>query len=218
MVNVEKVTNCRFCAMPGSRKSLEEHDRPILETSKYFAVASLGGFIPGWTLVCPADHSLNLTQSYRDDAFIEFTEEVHGLLGSEFGPCVIFEHGSRTEGSLTGCGVNHAHLHLVPLRSSLVGLVARLDPSSQWIDASLSEVAALTSGREYLLMSDSYTGQSTTVKLLILNSPRSQYFRQILAEALNLKQLADYRVAPLKSEAGSVAERLRSASQAVVPA
>ena len=105
---------CRFCGI-SDRMHGENFNLPIAESEHFFAMASIGSFVPGWTLVCPKRHYLNLADFYETAEFVEFSSRVGSAVVQAYGaPVVAFEHGCRHAGSLTGCGTDHAHLHLVP--------------------------------------------------------------------------------------------------------
>jgi diadenosine tetraphosphate (Ap4A) HIT family hydrolase len=98
----------------------------LAETENFFVVPTMGALVPGWVLIIPRAHQLNigcLTMSHRAElrTLVErFTVE----LSREFGPVTLFEHGPSVEGTEVGCGVDHAHLHLVSLPFSMQHAVA----------------------------------------------------------------------------------------------
>jgi diadenosine tetraphosphate (Ap4A) HIT family hydrolase len=202
---------CHFCEIP-NRINAEEFDLPIAESEHFFAVASIGGFVPGWTLVCPKEHCLNLAGLYETPEFAEFSSRVGSAVGHAYGEkVVVFEHGCRQAGSLTGCGTNHAHLHLVPFNGSLKAAVRHFDPTGQWTTGRARDVNLLVAGQEYLLMAESLRSLNTAALMRVMEIPRSQYFRLALASALGLEaSKADYRAYPFVDLATQAASRLRA--------
>jgi ATP adenylyltransferase len=198
---------CRFCAIAAG-VAFTPYDRPILESDRYLAVASLGGFLPGWTLIIPRDHELNLSQRYADPAFLDFAAEVQRAVSTTFGNTVMFEHGANHAGSSTGCGTDHAHMHLVPLEASLTALATSYGTPDPWQRYPISELHRVA-GAEYLFVSDQFEHAKTSGLLQLLRAPRSQFFRRVIAEHLGMPGLADYRQEPLESLATSTATRLR---------
>jgi diadenosine tetraphosphate (Ap4A) HIT family hydrolase len=105
---------CRFCEM---KRSNAQWDQPLWESERFVAVPSKGGFVPGWMLVVPRSHALNLSM-LDPDAVAElerFVELVSSALRTAFGDPTLFEHGAVSENTTFGCGIDHAHMHLVPL-------------------------------------------------------------------------------------------------------
>jgi ATP adenylyltransferase len=101
--------SCRFCKLTAS-------EVPIIETPIGLAIPSIGAFVEGWLLVVPRRHMVALSD-LRDWELTEFQdlmEEASDLVSREYGPIVMFEHGPAGAGRSAGCGIDHAHLHIVP--------------------------------------------------------------------------------------------------------
>lgn len=200
---------CRFCGLQSDDVGNLAVDRRILESKNYFAIASIGGFLPGWTLICPKRHVLNLEDDFLSDEFQGFVSEVAGLVAEEFGSPALFEHGARFEGSTVGCGTNHAHLHLVPLGQSLNSIVRKFDPASEWIHCASSELKTVVNSGEYFFMSDSLSSfQNADSFVRIAESGQSQYFRRAIASHIGLADMANYRQFPFEEISSDTAYRL----------
>ncbi|MFM0072627.1 hypothetical protein PQQ86_15835 [Paraburkholderia sediminicola] len=198
---------CRFCRI-GAGKTHAGYDRVLMESDDYFAIPSIGGFVEGWTLVCAKRHTLNLSQDYREAAFQEFAREVAEVISSAYGDVVVFEHGVSTSGSLTGCGTDHAHLHLVPFRGSFVQQVLANDGKRAWVRTPARDLERAIDGREYLLMADTADELSASVHVSIVDQPQSQFFRKILAAGMGVGGQFDYRLFPFTDSAERTAARL----------
>lgn len=198
---------CRFCRI-GAGHAHFDHDRIVMESEDYFAIASIGGFVEGWTLVCPKRHILNFSSDYREDAFVSFTMEVANTVSSAYGSVVVFEHGVREHGSLTGCGTNHAHLHLVPFQGSFVQCVQSDQRERMWVRGAAKDVQKSTGGCEYLLMADSPEALAEDAYVSIVDHPQSQFFRKILASHVGMEGQADYRSFPFQAKAVLTAQRI----------
>jgi diadenosine tetraphosphate (Ap4A) HIT family hydrolase len=186
-------------------------DLPIAESDHFFALPSVGSFVPGWTLVCPKEHHLNLAGLYGTAEFVEFSSRVASAISHAYGDTVVvFEHGCRRAGSLTGCGTDHAHLHLVPFQGSLEAAVRQFDAASQWVAGRAQDVNRLLGDREYLLMADSLPDLRAAALFRAVEAPQSQYFRLALATALGLRSMANYRAYPFAELAVQAASRLRA--------
>jgi len=102
---------------------------------------------------------------------------------STYGNCLFFEHGARASDS-GGCGISHAHLHIVPFP-------AEKDPVDELIRtfpfeevSSLFELKSIQCGKSYLYY------ESVLGNKYVLYPPfiPSQYIRRLLAEALGIKK------------------------------
>ena len=69
-----------------------------------------------------------------------------------FGPVTVFEHGPSRPGRAPGCGVDHLHVHLVPLPFDLKGAMEALFPMVHWSAVRGLEAAQLAHqrGEDYL--------------------------------------------------------------------
>jgi len=100
---------CRFC-------SLQQFEELIGRTSSTVTVPSVGAFIEGWSLVLPTTHVTSLAQLGRGSAndFEAALIDSQALVQHHYGQTVMFEHGSESAARSAGCGVDHAHAHIVP--------------------------------------------------------------------------------------------------------
>lgn len=113
---------CRFCGPAGAIELIDRTNDGLA------ALASYGAFVPGWTLVVPPRHvsaSSALTPA-EWDALDSFTRQIQATVEERIGPAVVFEHGAASFNRSAGCGVDHAHLHVVPLDLDLRTAVASL--------------------------------------------------------------------------------------------
>lgn len=200
--------SCRFCELASSHDRNRAADQVLYETGRYFAISSIGGFIPGWTLVCPKSHQLNLSQLYPEESFIQFVKDVQEVVSREYGPCVTFEHGAIAEGSITACGANHAHLHIVPFSRSLQSLLPEEDPSLDWNACFAGQIATFSGGQEYLFCADKFVGHKTMGLACVLPQQRSQFFRRVLSKAVGMTEFYDYKRYPFEEISSDTAKRL----------
>lgn len=203
------VRNCRICHMIGAPLEAPLHDQIIFETANYFAVASLGGFIPGWVLVCSKAHDVNLANHYGRSEFTHCVSSVVSSVEAMFGEPVIFEHGPMAEDSKTACGTTHAHLHVVPFSARFESMVREADGELEWKQVSAASSLSDYCNREYLYFANRFAGVSTVGHVAELHTPRSQFFRHVIARALGKEEFANYRTAPLEALAVDTGSRLR---------
>jgi diadenosine tetraphosphate (Ap4A) HIT family hydrolase len=89
------------------------------ESPHFVAFPSLSPLAPGHSLVIPKHHTTSLAQispEHREE-LTTFTRHVEQIVSRAFGSVTSFEHGvGRSKHG--GCGVTHAHLHILPLRGN----------------------------------------------------------------------------------------------------
>lgn len=190
-------------------------DSVWLADERHKALISVGALVPGWTVVFPMSHGANLAERYAEPAFTRFTEQALSLLHTRYGRCSVFEHGADTETSQTGCGVGHAHLHLVPLGFPLAVEALRHAPELDWQRTTASDVRRLAQDGEYLFVSDEYCGTDTVGLFARLHSPTSQFFRKLVAQRLGLAEFHDYKKFPMLDLARASAAEMREVARAI---
>lgn len=189
-------STCRLCrhGSDAAGNQIPFFDRPIIETDQFRAIASLGSIVPGWILISPRIHLLNMAASYLNPDFVKLRTLLARILEDEFSlPVRIFEHGAARSGSRTGCGVDHAHLHMVPLSTSLGPPASTFQENLEWFPLSSSEVARFVGGQEYLFYSDDSLSRDPAGIVALVDEPISQFFRRVLADEVHLPTLFDYR-------------------------
>jgi diadenosine tetraphosphate (Ap4A) HIT family hydrolase len=100
-------------------------DRRCHETEQFVIYPSISPLASGHLLVFPKSHVSNLMM-LPQYAILDLQEAVSFAtqrLVSIFEKPLIFEHGV-TETAGTACGINHAHLHLVPIPEEVTERVA----------------------------------------------------------------------------------------------
>lgn len=198
---------CRFCSLLSGSDDM--FDSVWLSEGGYRAMVSVGALVPGWSLICPVDHAVNLANDFARRDFWEFASTAARVLEDRYGKCSFFEHGAASEESLTGCGVGHAHGHLVPLDFSLELEARQSAPELSWRQCLATEVGAIANGREYLFVAGRYDGQATVGSLCVLEKSTSQFFRQLIARRLGVGDLYDYKKYPMLEIAAESARELR---------
>ena len=181
-------------------------DRTVLETNSFKVVPSLGQIVQGYLLVIPKTHCCALA-----DLPVESLEELDQLktllvssMGPEYGTCALFEHGARAEGS-GGCGISHAHLHVIPLPHAK-------DPLEKLQTSFPHERISKITGLGAIKPSCSYLYYEDTCGNCHVFYPAflpSQYMRRIVAESLGVESW-DWRES---SREESVSVTLRQASR-----
>jgi len=118
------VSACDFCdELSGGNANAfskiygsELGSRVLFHSDGFTVVPSIGQINEGYLLIVPVSHVMALgdLQVSSLNALVRLTERVGKALAETYGPCIFFEHGTRSEG-VGGCGIYHAHLHAIPL-------------------------------------------------------------------------------------------------------
>jgi diadenosine tetraphosphate (Ap4A) HIT family hydrolase len=187
-----RYNDCEFCdEFAGgnansfaTRYGTDIPSRTLLDHGGFRILPSLGQIVPGYLLLVPICHYVALAD--MPIAELRTADVLRRDLADQmrhtYGDCLFFEHGVRT-GEAGGCGISHAHLHIVPFP-------AKKDPVEDLCDAytfeklsNLTELKNIQPGKSYL-----YYESVRGVKYVFYPSfVPSQHVRRLLAEALGLQ-------------------------------
>lgn len=194
---MEFLDECRFCNIVEGRYQHKGIDQPFANSDKFVAIASIGALVEGWSLIVPRSHQLSMRNIYGKSEFVRFINDIIPRLLNRYGPLIAFEHGSNKKGSITACGTDHAHLHLVPYKKSLLSEMQK--SYLQWNCCHSSEIFKKTGNSEYLFYAEieSEKAWDNPIGYLhVLETPVSQFFRNIIAAQNGNAETADYRQFP----------------------
>jgi diadenosine tetraphosphate (Ap4A) HIT family hydrolase len=189
---------CRFCNIFNGIYKYEHIDKPIIANDMYMAISSIGALVEGWNLVVPKEHMFSMASLYNSESLNDFVNVMIKKIKSNFGNGIIaFEHGANKQGSLTSCGTNHAHLHLVPYNKSLISEIMNMDKNMSWIECSANQIGEIAGSNEYLFYCDIQENWGESKGILhILKQPQSQFFRRVIAKDLNCEEEFSYKIYP----------------------
>lgn len=184
---------CEFCNefAGGSSNSFAVHygnelaNRTILEQDGFRVLPSLGQIVPGYLLLVPIHHHRALADMSREElnAAETLNAGLSDQMRSAYGSCLFFEHGVRVDDS-GGCGISHAHLHIVPFPAEKEPLdeLIRTFPFEEI--SHLVDLKRVPPDKSYLYY------ESTRGNRCLFYPPfiPSQYIRRLLAEALGIQR------------------------------
>ncbi|MCF7817474.1 MAG: hypothetical protein K9M54_06305 [Kiritimatiellales bacterium] len=180
----------------GSSKPL--WDVPLFESESFVALPSIGSLVEGWMLVVPKEFALNIgfMDEKLQNELLRFSQKVARVLEKEYGPIAAFEHGPIQRNNKVGCGVDYAHLHLVPTSHNLLDEAKKLDTTIEWVSVdSIKQTSQLVKqGCSYLFLQQPY-GHGKAYVGTSKHIP-SQLFRRILANHLNSTTDFDWKSDP----------------------
>lgn len=162
--------------MKDSSPSVAPWDVDLTATEPFATVPSRGSIVEGWLLTLPRYEAINiaaLTPSERR-ALIAQAHNTAAVVGAVERWTTFFEHGPVQNGTLIGCGVDHAHLHAVPLSFDLLENLPR---DMDWRQVNPSDPWETLGTQDYLVV-----GRGTTWMACEPEVPVSQFFRRQIAE------------------------------------
>jgi diadenosine tetraphosphate (Ap4A) HIT family hydrolase len=156
--------------------------RALLLTDNFVVFPTIGQIVEGYLLIATRRHFRALADLPADMApeLRSLLVLLQDVLGEIYGRPCAFEHGTRTN-CAGGCGIYHAHLHVVPVRNGIEPLNA-LKKRHPYV-----EISGLAAIPEVIRPSDSYlyyqasSGENYVVPVSYVPS---QFVRRLLAEAV----------------------------------
>ena len=113
----------------------EVYNEILFETKNFKVIPSLGSMVEGWLLVIPKEHYISygeITDKILLDELNMLMDYVGNIIKNEYGDYIIFEHGPSEEKSKIGCGVDYAHIHIVPITLNLDLINSLSNERFQW--------------------------------------------------------------------------------------
>lgn len=185
----------RFSWVYGSthRALRPSYDRILWETERFLALPSLGSLVPGWILLVPKRQMVNFSHLTLDEIaeLKKLLPEVVSAVSLFSSNTYVFEHGGLV-GSPLSCGVDQAHLHIVPLAFDLCTQVVKSNEVN-WVEQENPfALFAKQMPEEYLFVSD-LVGRSFSGRPRFISS---QWFRKQIAAGIGKGDQWDYRDYP----------------------
>jgi len=167
-------------------------------------VPTLGQVVAGHLLIVPLRHFCALADlpNLQIEELDYLCRRVRLVLTDAYRKCVFFEHGVRGSGS-GGCGIDHAHLHAVPVAADGVSNILMREFSGCAIHNLGDIKEAVKQDSSYLFFEDS----SASRYVFPVKELPSQYMRKLVAESIG-KRDWDWRKCGQEPELLSTLERL----------
>ncbi len=151
----------------------------LRETQNFALIADVAPLMPGHALLVSKRHAISMSKcSPQELAELDvFRREAAEILAAAYSRDVVaFEHGLCNRSKMANCGIDHAHMHLVPLGFSLLPMLTQdFAPRQLRSLESLPEAAARRD--EYLLLIE----DADVVQLVFTETPTRQYFRRVVS-------------------------------------
>jgi len=186
-------------------------DRVLFESENFVVVPTIGSIVPGWLLVVPRSHFLSAGS--LDAALLQelicLRSTAEEALRDCFGSVTCFEHGAVRECESVGCGVDHAHLHLVASKFDLVAN-AKAPSTSQlhWREVAgiQAATACIAEQMPYVFVESASEGAWIGTGSII----ESQLMRKVIATSMDQPGCWDWKTHPFESNANETYYRLKA--------
>lgn len=196
--------SCGFCTefhdIPADNNLLEHYiiphtgleSRIITQTEHFLVVPTLGAFVEGYAMVVSRYH-YDCMGKLLPELFPELKELLtnvkHHIRKCYGMGTVCFEHGSISSCNRFGGCINHAHIHIVPCKESLIGQLPNYHMDYRQITDLYELQTFAQRGESYLYFEDIDEQQYSISGDFVI----SQFFRQLLANSHNVSGEWDWR-------------------------
>lgn len=191
---------CEFCTeflensqSPFNHIYQDSLNSRIVYTTQYFvALPTIGQFVDNYLLLLPKKHYESLSELSVPE-LIELSETFNFLKSylAKYGEVIAFEHGAkRISGG--GCGVYHAHLHIIPLHSS-IDLFSFFKHKVNIFDSLTEAYGSLSDSEQYMVVINADNKVGTIDLTNDSNAYPSQFMRKSICNALNINMPWNWR-------------------------
>jgi ATP adenylyltransferase len=208
--------NCIYCLnilSSTGEQSIKPWDKAIYETANFIITPSIGAMIEGWILIISKRHvpAMGALTEKELSELNELLIKTRHLMRLSYGSAVVFEHGPACEGTAFGCGIDHAHFHVIPLSTTLAPLVEReLRSTVKWEAINdvrdLSRIHVRNESYLYILENNGIHGIAACLRDI-----PSQFMRRIIANSLGIPALYDYKKYEFRQNTIATFHRLKAA-------
>lgn len=187
--------SCKICSINKNPSDKPFWDKFLFESDNFYAIPSLGSLVVGWVLIFSKEHFLSSSELSLNllEELDVFREKIQTSIEEKFGHVTVFEHGPRKMKSLFGCGVDHFHMHLVPLGDlNLLNHAKEFDSKLQW--TKIDSILNIEKDKEYLYLK----APNTNISFVAYpEEPYSQFFRRVISENIGIPEKYDWKTYPM---------------------
>jgi ATP adenylyltransferase len=206
------VLNSRFANVLSDACPRPLYDTVLRDTGAMVVTPTLGSIIPNWVLAIPKRHAANAARWAQNErnAPLSAIKDAARSFGRDPRDIIWFEHGATEPRSIVGCGVDHAHIHILltpPFSFRRLCEEAQVKAGLGWSLGSGDGYAAIDSSESYFV-----AGHGDQFLLAqSVAAAGSQFFRKAIARIVHRDAAWDYRSHPHME---NVAETIANASLA----
>lgn len=196
-----RVSGCEFCDELTDPRSSRfgriygptETSRIVATYDAFVVMPTIGQLFRSSLLILPVDHFETMAEVPYPllGSLVTLLAQIEAVIQS-LGIPILFEHGARCSTG-GGCGIYHAHMHLMPVPRQ-VHCADVLPDSVKKAHGLLEALSQLRNSASYLLFRDT-VGQVVFLEVTEALSQKfaSQYFRRMLARHFHLEKPWDWR-------------------------
>ena len=206
------VLNSRFANVISDVCPRPLYDTVLRDTGAMVVTPTLGSIIPNWVLAIPKRHATNAACWAQDERNVPLSaiKDITRSFGRDPRKVIWFEHGATEPRSIVGCGVDHAHIHILltpPFSFRRLCEEAQAEAGLGWSRGRGNAYAAIDFSESYLVAGhgDQFLLAQT------VEAAGSQFFRKAIARIVLRDAAWDYRSHPHME---NVAETIANASLA----
>jgi ATP adenylyltransferase len=186
------------------------YDTVLRDTGTMVVTPTLGSIIPDWVLAIPKRHAANAARWARNERYTPLSaiNDITRSFGRDPRDVIWFEHGATQPRSTVGCGIDHAHIHILlkpPFSFKRLCEEAQAEAAIGWSLGRGDAYAAIDSNESYFVAG--YNDQFLFAQSV--ESAGSQFFRKAIARIVNRNAAWDYQCHP---HLENVAETIANAS------
>lgn len=187
-------------------------DAPIFESDSFVVLPTVAPLVEGWLLVVPRTRVLCFAQlgTLLISELERFLAEIVPIVEINYGPVSAFEHGPSKKASPIGCGVDYAHLHLVPVQFDLERGAREMEPNIEW--KRINSLADLRNqiglGDDYWFVQQPYGLGRCHLGRCSYGEPPNQLFRKVIATGLGCPEAFDWKQTLGSDKIAATVERL----------
>lgn len=150
-------------------------DVDLTPSDLFATVPSKGAIVDGWLLTLPRYSAINIASLpvEKRRAILSQAQRTAVQKKKEGKTTFFFEHGPVALNTLTGCGVDHAHLHSVPVKFDIF---EDLPKAMNWQNVSSDDPWSTLGKADYLVIGNGNNWLACEPK-----KPESQFFRKLIA-------------------------------------
>jgi len=206
------VLNTRFANIFSDACPRPLYDTILRETGTMVVTPTLGSIIPNWVLAIPKRHAANAARWAQNKRHVPLSaiKDITRSFGSDPRNVIWFEHGATEPRSIVGCGVDHAHIHILltpPFSFNRLCEEAQAEAGLGWSRGRGDAYASIDPSKSYFVAG--YGDQFLLAQAV--EAAGSQFFRKAIARIVHRDAAWDYRSHPHME---NVAETIANASLA----
>jgi ATP adenylyltransferase len=191
------VLNSRFANILSGACPRPLYDTVLRDTGSMVVTPTLGSIVPNWILAIPKRCAVNAALWAQDErkALLFAIKDIVGSFGRDPNEVIWFEHGAKEPRSIVGCGVDHAHIHILltpPFSFERLCEEAQAEIGLGWSFGRGDAYAAIDSSQSYFV-----AGHKDRFLLAqSVETAGSQFFRKAIARIVDQDTDWDYRSHP----------------------